>query len=369
MDERAKEEWRKLDFIALRRQQFEGLEHALQAIDQQQADRKAHLDEELEQVEYLQTENLSIQKSLVKTLDAKRTVLSEMEKENVDFLHKFNAKANEKDTLRKQITEVEHLIRLLKHEIESTNVDNKRVQIISEKEDEIVTKKGAEEKRIVKLVGDDVKDQIRQTEEHFNLAETTRLKQEAIEKNLKINYEKAQKELERLMQEQSQKREQLVREVERVRQEVLQKRGESETMRAKNRELEHELERLDNYANQLKANIQDMMDDYKVQFSQLNKTVDENNSQLEQLRAELAEAQRQYYQLRTQNEVQEEQVDVLKTRRELNLGLNEQRRLNQLNINLEDSARKTSLMESEVQNILERWQGKIATVKKAIEED
>lgn len=77
----------------------------------------------------------------MKTLDTKRTVLSEIEKENIDFLQKFNVKANEKDTLRKQITEVEHLIRLLKHEIESTNVDNRRIQIISEKEDEIIAKK------------------------------------------------------------------------------------------------------------------------------------------------------------------------------------------------------------------------------------
>jgi hypothetical protein len=61
-------------------------------------------------------------------------------------------------TLRTQINEIEHLIRLLKHEIESTNVDNKRIQIISEKEDEIVAKKSAEEKRVVKLVGDDIKD-------------------------------------------------------------------------------------------------------------------------------------------------------------------------------------------------------------------
>lgn len=99
-----------------------------------------------------------------------------MEKENVDFLHKFNVKAHEKDTLRKQITEVEHLIRLLKHEIESTNVDNRRVQIIAEKEDEIIAKKIQEEKRIVKLVADDIKDQIRHTEEQFNIAENTQNK-------------------------------------------------------------------------------------------------------------------------------------------------------------------------------------------------
>ena len=69
-------------------------------IDQSQADRRAHLDEELEQVEYLETENLSIQKELVKVLDSKRNVLGDIEKENLDFVHKFQAKANEKDTMR-----------------------------------------------------------------------------------------------------------------------------------------------------------------------------------------------------------------------------------------------------------------------------
>lgn len=74
----------------------------------------------------------------------------------------------------------------MKHEIEFTNVDNKRIQIIVEKEDELLNKKGGEEKRVVKLVGDDIKDQIRLMEENYNLAQNTSVKQEAIEKNLKV---------------------------------------------------------------------------------------------------------------------------------------------------------------------------------------
>ena len=45
------------------------------------------------------------------------------------------------------------------------------------------------------------------------------------------------------------------------------KRSENETVRGKNRELEHELERLDNYAHQLRENIQNTMEYYKQQFS------------------------------------------------------------------------------------------------------
>ena len=75
--------------------------------------------------------------------------------------------------MRVQISEIEHLIRQLKYEIESTTVDTKRIQLIVEKEDELLNKKGAEEKRVVKLVCDDIKDQIRSAEEHFNLAQST----------------------------------------------------------------------------------------------------------------------------------------------------------------------------------------------------
>eukprot|EP00347_Sterkiella_histriomuscorum_P021445 403333951 len=369
VDDKAKEEWRKIDFIHLRQQQFSGLDQALQSIDQSQIDRKAHLDEELEQVEYLETENLSIQKELVKVLDGKRTVLGDIEKENLDFIHKFQAKANEKDSLRKQIFEIEHLIRLLKSEIDNTSVDNKRITLIVEKEDELINKKANEEKRVVKLVGDDIKDQLRQTEEAYQLAQTTQTKQEAIEKYLKQQYEKAQRDLERLLQEQTQKREIMLRDVEKIRQEVLQKRSENETIKGKNRELENELERLENYANQLKSNIQDMMQDYRTQFEQLTQTIDQNTQELDSLRKELSDAQKNYFSLRTHNEILEEQVDSLKAHRDLDLGLNEERRLNQLKINIEDASLKTQYMESEVDHILERWHGKIAVVKKAIEED
>ena len=72
--------------------------------------------------------------------------------------------------MRVQISEIEHLIRQLKHEIEGTNVDNKKIQLIVEKEDELLNKKASEEKRVSKLVGDDIRDQIRANEDSYNLA-------------------------------------------------------------------------------------------------------------------------------------------------------------------------------------------------------
>jgi hypothetical protein len=40
-----------------------------------------------------------------------------------------------------------------------------------------------------------------------------------------------------------------------------------------------------------------------------------------------------------------------------------------LKINIDDASRKNEYMESEVEHIIERWHGKLAVVKKAIEED
>jgi hypothetical protein len=46
-----------------------------------------------------------------------------------------------------------------------TTIDTKRIQTIAEKEDELLSKKAIEEKRIVKLVGDDINEQIKVLEE------------------------------------------------------------------------------------------------------------------------------------------------------------------------------------------------------------
>jgi hypothetical protein len=58
-----------------------------------------------------------------------------------------------------------------------------------------------------------------------------------------------------LYQEQTKRREEMIKELEKIRQEVLIKRVENETIRGKNRELEHELERLEGYSTQLRENI------------------------------------------------------------------------------------------------------------------
>ena len=58
----------------------------------------------------------------------------------------------------------------MRQELEGTSVDTKRVMLVVEKEEELLNKKGLEEKRVVKFVGDDIKEQIRVLEEHFNLA-------------------------------------------------------------------------------------------------------------------------------------------------------------------------------------------------------
>ena len=54
----------------------------------------------------------------------------------------------EKDAVRVQICEIEHILRQLRLEIEQTQTDTKRIQIVGEKEDELAAKKQVEERRI-----------------------------------------------------------------------------------------------------------------------------------------------------------------------------------------------------------------------------
>lgn len=69
-----------------------------------------------------------------------------------------------------------------------------------------------------------------------------------------------------MLNEAQKKREEQVIELQKLQQEVLKRKSDNETSRSKNRELEFEMERLENYANQLRENISDMMTDYRTQF-------------------------------------------------------------------------------------------------------
>ncbi len=79
---------------------------------------------------------------------------------------------------------------------------------------------------------------------------------------MKQQFDKAQRELERLLGEATRKREEQGKELDRIRQEVLAKQTDNQQVAAKNGELAHEAERLSAYAQQLRENIQDMMGDY-----------------------------------------------------------------------------------------------------------
>lgn len=112
-----------------------------------------------------------------------------------------------------------------------------------------------------------------------------------------------------------------------------------------------------------------MMQDYKQQYDTLTSTVEGNNHDLESLRSELSGTTNQFFEMRTQQHSLESEVDSLRARHELTIGLNEERRLQQLKIGIQDSERRSHYLEKEVENILERWHGKVALVRRGIEED
>lgn len=53
---------------------------------------------------------------------------------------------------------------------------------MAEKEDELLSKKAVEDKRLVKLVTDDLRDHIRSLEEQVSMTQKTQAKQDSIEK-------------------------------------------------------------------------------------------------------------------------------------------------------------------------------------------
>jgi hypothetical protein len=62
-------------------------------------------------------------------------------------------------------------------------------------------------------------------------------------------------------------------------------------------------------------------------------------------------------------------VDALRLRKDRDTGVNEDRRLQQLKVGILDGERRTKRMEKEFDNIVQRWQGKVAIVRKGIEEE
>ena len=156
------------------------------------------------------------------------------------------------------------------------------------------------------------------------------------------------------------------KELEHLQREVLSKRGENELARGKNAELKGELEILEKYALQLQDNLADMMKDFKQQFEGLTSTVEHYNADIDKLRSELTQTQGSYFDLKSKQHVLESEVEALRIRRELTIGLNEERRLQQLKVSILDSDRRSAYLESEVQVVLERWQGKVALVRKAV---
>lgn len=108
----------------MKKAQFANLTSQLNSINQVQREHRANTTQaELEQIDYLQTENVALQRELAKTIEGKRIVMADIGRENMDFQVKYAARVTEKDALRQQIGDIEHLIRQLKLEIEQTTTE------------------------------------------------------------------------------------------------------------------------------------------------------------------------------------------------------------------------------------------------------
>ena len=113
----------------------------------------------MEQIDYGQNEGLQTQKELVRNLEEKRGILAEIEIENKDFQVKLGVKAKEKEGLRSQIVEVEHLVSLMSYQLENIDLNATKISMVADKEDELALQKAQIEKQCASMVGTDLQDQ------------------------------------------------------------------------------------------------------------------------------------------------------------------------------------------------------------------
>lgn len=132
-------EKRIVNFLALRSEALNNLNAEVKQVNQVHEKKRGEKEEELEQIDYNQNEGLQTQKELVKNLEEKRGILAEIETENKDFQVKLGVKAKEKQTLRNQIVEVEKLVQILSFELENIDLNTKKINMVSNKEDELVS--------------------------------------------------------------------------------------------------------------------------------------------------------------------------------------------------------------------------------------
>ena len=109
------EDWKNVDFHALRKQQLGRMEDHVTSVKQDQTHfRETHTAKQLEKVEALQSANVQLQKELAMAVERKRFIFDDIDKENMDYAFKAIDKVNEKDAIRVQICEVENILRMLR---------------------------------------------------------------------------------------------------------------------------------------------------------------------------------------------------------------------------------------------------------------
>jgi len=62
--------------------------------------------------------------------------------------------------------------------------------------------------------------------------------------------------------------------------------------------------------------------------------VEENNGELTQMREQFSSFQKQYFSLKVKNETLEQELEALKSERDMKAALNEERRVNQMKVNI-----------------------------------
>lgn len=126
-----------------------GVEQIIRDVNLIQEQGRSENNLKLQGVAQINAEALAIQKSLTSTMNMRTQLLSEIEKEHQDFVGQMNANAAYKFNVRKQINDIQYLIRLLNFEISQQEATKKKVTATVNAEKAIQIEKDKRESEMV----------------------------------------------------------------------------------------------------------------------------------------------------------------------------------------------------------------------------
>lgn len=169
------------------------------------------------------------------------------------------------------------------------------------------------------MVQDDINQQVNVMTSQLTALQRQEESQSEIERELERIHHETIKDLEQQYTASVAERDELALELAELRKQHQAQQAQNTEVADKNRLLDLELERLEEYSTQLQRNVDQTVDTYNSQFSQLCSLISDNNEELVKLRDQSSRAETDYYNLAIQNDVLDAKVKGLSFEHEMRL--------------------------------------------------